>query len=98
MYLYVCVSGIIKPYSTNRKTNNKIKVVPRYSIALHCAVIRTGIENQQPLPFQQRPCIRFIMPSRLYEFLRASSIFQNSFMKGNNAGLYSGPLQDLPGA
>ena len=46
MYLYVCVSGIIKHYSTNRKTNNKIKVVPRYSIALHYAVIRTGIENQ----------------------------------------------------
>lgn len=45
MYLYVCVSGIIKPYSTNRKTNNK-KVVPRRSIALRCAVIRTGIEKQ----------------------------------------------------
>ena len=33
MYLYVCVSGIIKPYSTNKKQIIK-KVVPRRSIAL----------------------------------------------------------------
>lgn len=45
MYLYVCVSGIIKPYSTNRKTNNKNKKLFPVAVSLCAnAVIRTGIE------------------------------------------------------
>ena len=46
----------------------------------------------------KRDCMRNIVLSKLYEFLRAFSAFHFVRIYGNNAELYSRPLHDLPSA
>ena len=46
----------------------------------------------------KRDCMRNIVLSKLYEFLRAFSAFHFVRIYGNNAELYSLPLHDLPSA